>query len=511
MWKARLPFFEIFAPVNMRKLAVLKNILVNILLQVITAITGFVLPPLIIKTFGSDMNGLVSSIGQFVAYLNIVEAGVGAASVAAMYKPLAEGDLVALNKILSATRRFYNKSGYIFVFLIFILAMVFPFIISGQIEQSIAFLMVLVLGITGIAEFFLIGKYRVLLMADHKLYVISFSQIVGLVLSTASAVIFINSGFSILLVKFLSALIFLARYMIMAIYVRNHYNGVSFKLEPDNRALSQRWDALVHQIAGLIVFNSPIILLTIFCNLKEVSVYSIYALVFSALNQLLSSFSSGIQSYFGQSLVTNDRTQLCRQYRKYETVFYAVVGWVYTCAIILIMPFIEIYTRGMTDANYSRPLLAVLFATVGITNNLRGPGATLIIAAGHFKQTKCRSLIEAGINLGLSLVLVNIWGVNGVLIGTLCSTLYRTIDVFIYVSKHFLDQSVFISIFDTLLLLLTVLVSSVVLSRFTQIHSLNYNMWFYMSCYVGLSLTMPFGGYILFKRGGKRKWSLDAC
>ncbi|KAB0665288.1 polysaccharide transport protein [Oryzomonas japonica] len=489
----------------------MKNILVNILLQVITAITGFILPPLIIKTFGSDMNGLVSSIGQFVAYLNIVEAGVGAASIAAMYKPLAEGNFIALNNILSATRQFYNKSGYIFISLIFFLAVVFPFIVSGQVDQTIAFLMVLVLGITGAAEFFLIGKYRVLLMADHKLYVISFAQIIGLVLSTASAVIFINTGFSILWVKFLSALIFLARYMIMAIYVRNHYNGINFKSKPDNEALSQRWDALVHQIAGLIVFNSPIILLTIFCGLKEVSVYSIYALVFSAVNQLLSSFSSGIQSFFGQSLVMNDQTQICRQYRKYEAAFYALIGWVYTCAIVLIMPFMSIYTKGMTDTNYSRPQLAILFATVGIANNLRGPGATLIIAAGHFKQTKYRSLLEAGINLAVSLVLVNIWGINGVLIGTLCSTLYRTIDVLIYVSKHFLGQSVLISTFDTVLLTLTIFISSFILLKFVPIISSNYNMWFYTSCYVGLSLIVPFGGYVLFKWGGKWRSSSVAC
>lgn len=42
------------------------------------------------------------------------EAGVGTASVVALYGPLAREDQAEVNSILSASRRFYNRSGYLF-------------------------------------------------------------------------------------------------------------------------------------------------------------------------------------------------------------------------------------------------------------------------------------------------------------------------------------------------------------------------------------------------------------
>ena len=86
-----------------RKKEVLYTVTGNLLLQIATAICGFILPPLVIGVFGSSVNGMVQSVSQFIAYLNIVEAGVGGASIAALYKPLADGDVKERNSILSAT------------------------------------------------------------------------------------------------------------------------------------------------------------------------------------------------------------------------------------------------------------------------------------------------------------------------------------------------------------------------------------------------------------------------
>ena len=70
------------------------------------------------------------------------------------------------------------------------------------------------------------------------------------------------------------------------------------------------------------------------------------------------------------------------------------------------MPFIKIYTAGIEDANYIRPWLAILFVIVGVANTIRIPANTLVNAAGHFRETKNRAIMEALINLVVSLVFV---------------------------------------------------------------------------------------------------------
>lgn len=428
-----------------RKKEVLYTVTGNLLLQIATAICGFILPPIVIGVFGSSVNGMVQSVSQFIAYLNIVEAGVGGASIAALYKPLADGDVKERNSILSATAGFYNRSGIFFVVLVFILAFVYPLVIGNQVDRIQASLMVLVLGITGAAEFFLIGKYRVLLTADKKVYVISIVQMLAIIANTAVAVVLIRLHCSILLVKFASAVVYLGRYVFLSMYVHKNYSQLDFHAEPDRQAIRQSKNVLVHQIGGLVVFNSPLVIITIFCSLKDASMYTVYAMVFGAVNQLLGAFSNGMQSFFGESLVKDDLERTRKIFGRYETLFFAVEGWFYSMAYLLIMPFMRLYTANMTDAEYIQPVLALLFVASGVLTNIRNPGGQLINAAGHFKRTQWRSVVEVCINIVSSVIFTLKFGICGVVIGSILSSFYRGIDVVIYTNRHILNLSSFFS------------------------------------------------------------------
>ena len=100
------------------------------------------------------------------------------------------------------------------------------------------------------------------------------------------------------------------------------------------------------------------------------------------------------------------------------------------------MPFVSIYTMNVSDANYIRPVSALLFTTIILLQNIRIPGLTIICAAGHFKETKRQAILEAVINVGVSLTLVWKFGMNGVLFGTVCSYGYRSFEIVFYTSRH---------------------------------------------------------------------------
>ena len=489
-----------------RKKEVLLTVASNFSLQIVTAVCGFILPPLIIGTFGSSVNGMVSSISQFIAYLNIVEAGVGGAAIAALYKPLALGDIACRNGILSATARFYNRSGVLFTVLIFALAFVYPLIVGGEVDRVQSALMVLVLGITGAAEFFLIGKYRVLLTADKRLYVISFVQMLAAIMNTALAVVMIKIGFGILMVKLISALVYLSRYVFIALYVHKKYRDIDFHATPDTSAISQSKNVLVHQIGGLVVFNSPLVLISIFCSLKDASVYTVYALVFSAVNSLLGAFCNGMQSFFGELLVIDSVSRTRVIFSRYETVFFAVEGWFYSMTYLLIMPFMRLYTAKMTDADYIQPDLAFLFVAVGILNNIRNPSVQLINAAGHFKETQWRSAAEAAINVACSIVGVIVLDFKGVLFGAICSGLYRGIDAVFYTSRNIL-YSVRAG-FVTFAKIAAVGLFFATLCRIFQIFSFkpaSYMQWCGFAVLYGIFLLMPILVIFACSRAAKNK------
>lgn len=57
----------------MRSRKALKNILSSLFLQFITMICGLILPRAIIGKYGSNVNGLITSITQFLTYITLLE------------------------------------------------------------------------------------------------------------------------------------------------------------------------------------------------------------------------------------------------------------------------------------------------------------------------------------------------------------------------------------------------------------------------------------------------------
>ena len=397
----------------MRSKLAMKNMVANLFLQFLVLISGIILPRFFMETYGSTVNGMITSVNQFLMYLGLAEAGIGTASVVALYAPLAHEQEGEVNSILSATRKFYNRSGSLFLVFVLLLAVVYPFFISGQLEQSMVRTMVLVLASSTLVDFFFLGKYRVLLTA--------------------------YLGASVLIVKAVATGVYILRLLLVRIYVKKEYPNVDFHAEPKMDALNQRGAALLHQIVGIIVNNTDVVLLTILIgrgSLLEVSVYSAYNLVVTAVNTLLTSFSNGLTAGFGEVISKGEEDVLRENYSSYEYMYLVILFIVVVCMGVLIIPFIAVYTMNMTDVDYVRPLIGVLFTVIVLLQNIRIPGITIICAAGHYKETRYQAIIEAVINLVVSIALIQKLGMAGVLIGTVCSYGYRSLDVILYNSKY---------------------------------------------------------------------------
>lgn len=462
----------------MRTEKALYNITANLVFQLVTAVCGFILPALFIRHYGSEINGMIGSIKQFIAYLSLVEAGVGAASIAALYTPLLQQNNAAINGIISATQAFYKKSGYIFLAFLALIAVFYPCLVRNQIEEMTSFFMVVIIGCGGLMEYFLIGKYRVFLTADQKNYVISFIQAAVTALNTLVSVVLILAGANVLLVQATATLIFISGFFAIIYYVKVHYPLVNFKSEPDFKAIHKRWSAFIHQIAGLIIFNSPIVIITIFCGLKNVSIYVVYNMVFAAVGMIVGVFSNGLLAGFGEIIAAEEQETLRRSYANYEYIFYGALAWTYTSAALLIMPFIHVYSAHFTDANYVQPDIALLFVIIGVANNIRVPHNTIVTAAGHFRETQYRALLESAINITTSLIFVQYWGIVGVLLGSVCSYSYRTLDFIIYTSKHILQQSPWFTIKRIFINVLLATISVIPFVFWLDIQAANYQQWF---------------------------------
>lgn len=424
-------------------------------------IVGIIIPRIMLKYYGSEINGLVSSITQFVSYFYLVEAGLSAAAVYALYKPLADKDNNSINAVVSAARKFYIQTGYVFTLLVLVFAIFYSFYIKTPFLSpiNIGFL-VIILGANGVIDFFALSKYRVLLTADQKNYIISLSSVVYLLLNTFIIIILGTEQVNIVLLKLVAILpIFLKSFMIM-IYAKHNYKYLDHKVAPNTKALDKRWDALYLQILGVIQSGAPIIILTFVTkDLKLISLYSIYNIVLAGVNGILNIFQSGLPASFGEIIAKGEKKTLQRSYNEFEFFYYSLITVIYSITFVMIMPFIKIYTSGITDFNYNMPIVGFLFVLNGLLYNLKTPQGMLVISAGMYKETRVQSTMQGILIVLFGLILTPFIGIYGVLIGAIISNLYRDIDLLFFVPKKITG----LTIINTLKRMLRVFITSLII------------------------------------------------
>lgn len=417
-----------------------KNMIVSILARLVTLVTGIVLQREILLAYGSTFNGLTSFIGQVMSYLVLLEAGLGAASMQALYQPLATGNWNKVSGILIATGREYRKISAIFLGSLVAIAAIFPFVVKDQVEYWISSLLMLVIGGSYIISYVMGGKYKTLLMADRKIYILYWLDIFANIMSCILRIAALRMGYNIVAVQFINLLFALVKNAVYALYVRKKYGQVNYHAKPDFKAVSKRWNVLIHSLAGIVVNHTDIMILTMFSSLKVVSVYSVYNMVFGQLSTLIQgTFMQAPQANFG-NLYNSDKEKYEETYSVYEWVIHMLLFVVSTIALIMITPFIVVYTDGITDITYVDSALPILFSLILLLNQIRIPALLCINASGDFKETQNGAIIEAALNITVSLFLyfMTPLKMKGLLLGTVISYLYRTIDVYFYTYKHIL-------------------------------------------------------------------------
>lgn len=164
------------------------NTISSLLFEIVTIICGFILPRLIMSRYGSNVNGLVNSITQFIGIITFLELGVGKVVQSALYKPLAENDKNQISKIVVSGRKFFNSVAIIMAFYITFLLFVYPFISGQQFGWLYTSTLLASMSISSFAQYYFGIVDRLLLTADQRGYIQYTAQTITLILNTVACV-----------------------------------------------------------------------------------------------------------------------------------------------------------------------------------------------------------------------------------------------------------------------------------------------------------------------------------
>ncbi len=455
------------------------NIILSFSHQLTTIVCSFILPRLMLKAYGSDVNGLVNSIAQFLQIVGFLDLGVGAVVKSALYKPLADKNHDMISKIVSSAQRFFRKIAYIILAYIAVLSIVYPLFIKRDFGWLFTALLIVSMSISSFMQFYYGVVDSLLLTADQRGYIQYAVQMITIILNTVACAVLISFGFGIHMVKLTTSIIFLLRPIIFRWYVSKHYT-IDRKVKCDEEPIAQKWNGLAQHIAAVVLDGTDIVVLTAFSTLSNVSVYSVYHLVINGVKGFFMSLTNGIKALIGELWAKQELDTLHQTFGWFEWILHTGTVFIFGCTGMLIVPFVSVYTNGVTDANYIQPIFAVLITLAHAGHCLRLPYSVMILAGGHYKQTQSNYIIAAAINIIVSITTVISFGLIGVAIGTLVAMLYQTVWMAHYISKN-LNKWPFKSFIKQILVDALTVVVAAMATFWIKLSALNYLSWVLMA------------------------------
>ncbi len=398
--------------------------------------------------------GLMKLFTQLLAYLNLAEIGLASASTYALYKPLAEKNYKQISIVINTITSLYNKI-FLFILLVgFLLNPIIPFFIKDKIvDENIYLYWSLYVISTALSYSFV--KYSVLFTADQKFGFVRLIQ--------GGSRIFCQLLQIFVIIKLQSFLIFILflildniiQYIFYKIHYKKYYSYI-FKTEVKDKSITKNLKNLFwHKIAGLIVFNTDLILISKFISLEIVGIYASYQMIIQMIMTIINIVLNVLKPKVGKFIAENNKENIFNYWKNLNILSLFSSILFSFCTYKLINDFIVLWL----GEKFILSKLTVFLIMINLfIQSFRKIIDIFKDGSGFFDDIQL-PISEAVINFILSIILVQYMGLNGVIIGTIVSNiLIICIAKPILVFKRCFDKDIkdYIKIYGNYLILIII-------------------------------------------------------
>lgn len=423
----------------------LKNISISIVSQIIIVALGFVSRKVFLDNLGIDYLGINGLLTNVLSIMALVESGIGISIVYNLYKPLAEDDR---NKIIALVQLYKKAYAILSLFMILISICLYPLIgILMKDGSSISNItLIYFLFVTKNIVSYLNAHKWSLINADQKGYVLARVDLLFQVVTTIVKIIVLISTKSFIIYLILELILYVFQSFINGRVVNKRYPYIKTKekytvsSETKENLIKNVKAMFLHNIGAFLVFGTDNILISTFIGLATVGIYSNYTMIINQLSALIKPILGGVAASVGNLIATESSE---KNYSIFK-VTYLVNFWIYSLGVIFLYNLLEPFISWWLGRKYLLDNITFIFILVNFyLTGMRTAISTFKNKAGLFVQDKYAPIAEGLINLIASLVLVKIFGLAGIFMGTVISTIatvFWTQPVIVY--KNIFRESV---------------------------------------------------------------------
>ncbi|MGP1508291.1 MAG: hypothetical protein ACTTJW_05375 [Sphaerochaeta sp.] len=355
---------------------------------VVVMLFGFLAPRLIIKFYGSEVNGLQATITQVINIILLLQSGAATAAIYSLYKPIADSNNDEISKNLSSSVMYFERLAVVFLILMYLVSFVASYVIKTTLNRKLVFIAFIFSGMKSFLDLYYCSKFRILFSANQRKYILSIAtlieQFVYYLLLFLS--IYKKQSFFLFNLWFMVGCLFKILFLHFR-FKKQYKNQIVIKKSKELPHLMNRNYALANEVSHSISISSITILISLMYGLNEASVFAVYYLVSQALSLISSSLYSAFEPSFANLIASGDDKSAQVIFQAFQLAFVMFNTLLMSCMLYLVTPFAVIYTSNAADIKYENNLIAVLLVMIGTMSAYRIPYNMVVSSCGLFKET----------------------------------------------------------------------------------------------------------------------------
>ena len=414
---------------NSRLQMTARNAFWNYFSMIVSMLISFVSRTVFIYCLGEGYLGISGLFSNVLGVLSFAELGIGTAIGFSLYKPVAEQNIEKIKAYMHAYKIAYRYIAIIIGIVGLSLTPFLHYFVKDPGDVGDITLYYLIFLFNTVISYFVSYKFS-LVNAEQKNYIFTNAN---LIINTSTTILQI---FVLLLFKnYLVYLLTTTAFGVIQKAVLNHYfernypylngeNSARLTAEEKKTLVTKVKALMIHKIGDISVHQTDNIIVSAFVSTTMVGLLSNYNMLMGIIGGMIKTLFNSVTGSLGNLIATENKERQYEVFCKYRFLGFWLYGFSTIALGILMSPFITLWIgeRMVVDQKVIA-LIMIDYYMIGhriCLNNFKS-------AAGAFEPDKYIALIQAVVNLAVSIGLVKIIGLPGVYIGTLVQGCISTI------------------------------------------------------------------------------------
>lgn len=384
-----------------------KNFFWQGIYQVAILLLGFLVPYVVLNTYGSNVNGLTATIKQVILLSSLASAGVTTAATYTLYKPIKDNDGNKIVEIITSVKCEYRRIAIITAIVCIISSIVLTIFQKGNLDSLGVLAACLLTSLNTIIDLYYTSTTSVFLTAIQEKYLISIGMIIsGIVMYGGQLIIcYLNLNYIFLYSTCVIGTV--GKVLFLQYYFKRSYNQYKSLDNKEKRERNFHVDgigyAFANEVAHTVNVATQSVIIAMLYGFSEASVLSVYMMVVNALSLVAQVVYSSFGPSFGAVVAEDNKRKINDVFEIFQYSLMLVNSFLYMCAVPLFIPFVKLYTSGIKDIQYVSETLVIECVLYGIFYVARVPYNIVVSATGKFKKSAIQTCITCAFTICIAI------------------------------------------------------------------------------------------------------------